>query len=383
MPTGYTPIYRISRGGVDITNKFNDRCVMIRVDFSSGDGDDDKCFISLDDRDWAIAAPNLGETISISLGYKEVGLADMGEYTIEEVTYSLIPKTITLAGTASGAFQALRSPVTENYDKKTLGEIYQDLAKKSGIQAVIHPDLQGKILNYKNVITSPYMAFQELARQYNAVAKVAGGKLLVTPRGGGQSASGQAIQTLVLGPAHFGTCAVKHTNRSDYGSVKAAYFDREKNQRAFVQEQSPLGGDQAGLNPFIPNRLFNSREEAEAAAKAQMSAILRSRGNADITLAKGDPWIRDQQKILIRETRPGMNGSYVIELVSHTYLPEQGIGTAIKARPPDDGGDFEGLYEQATSPEQLRSLFIPTTPGQLLGEALRDNSLPNFGFALP
>ena len=377
MPTGFTPIYQILKGGVDITGHFNDRCVMVRVDYSSGDGDDDKCFITIDDRDWLIARPTLGETLNIALGYREVGMADMGEYTIEEVTFGWVPKTMTLAGTASGAYRAMRSPIVQEYDGKNLGEIFSDIAKRGGVEAVVHPDLKGKTYEYKNVITSPYMAAQELARHFNAVAKIANGKMIVVPRGAGESASGQTIPTLVLGPAHFGTGTVKHSNRSSHGGVKASYFDRDKNIRSFVEEKS-TNKDDEGAPFFVPNRIFNSIEQAKSAAKSQMRAINRSRGDADLTLATGDPWIKDQQKLLIRGMRDGVNGSYVIELASHSYTAETGIQTAIKAKPPDDAGDFESLFV-AASDAQLRDGFLVPDAGGLLGSVLRDHSIPSIG----
>ncbi len=51
MPTGYTPIYRIEKSGLDITARFNDRATQIKIDLQAGDSKQD----TIHDRDWAIA----------------------------------------------------------------------------------------------------------------------------------------------------------------------------------------------------------------------------------------------------------------------------------------------------------------------------------------
>ena len=72
MPTGYTPIYQILKDGIDITDHFNDRCVQMRVDLTSGDGDNDMCLFTIDDRDWPVARPSVGDRLRILMGYVEV-----------------------------------------------------------------------------------------------------------------------------------------------------------------------------------------------------------------------------------------------------------------------------------------------------------------------
>lgn len=95
MSTGYTPIYKIEREGVDITSAFNERCTSMRIDFASTDGGDDIATFVLNDRDWRIAYPPLSENLAIHLGYEEVGMSYMGLYEMESATFSGVPKSIT------------------------------------------------------------------------------------------------------------------------------------------------------------------------------------------------------------------------------------------------------------------------------------------------
>lgn len=63
MPTGYTPIYKILKGGIDITDRFDDRTTEIEIILKGGDGDSDTCTIKVDDRDWRVATVDVGANL--------------------------------------------------------------------------------------------------------------------------------------------------------------------------------------------------------------------------------------------------------------------------------------------------------------------------------
>ncbi|MGH1591021.1 hypothetical protein ACRBEV_24960 [Methylobacterium phyllosphaerae] len=83
MANGYIPIYQITKDGLDITGHFSDRCVQLRIDSS---GEMDTVTFTIDDRDWAVARPNVGDKVSVSLGCAEVGMSNMGTFEIEGVS---------------------------------------------------------------------------------------------------------------------------------------------------------------------------------------------------------------------------------------------------------------------------------------------------------
>lgn len=368
MPTGFTPIYRVERGGLDITGKLSDRCVSIRVDFSAGDGQEDKAQFVFDDRDWSIARPNVGDILSISMGYVEVGLAFMGSYKIDKVSFVGMPKAIQVSATSSGADTFMKSHIIQDFKGKTLGDLFGSMAQKGGISAEVHPSLKDKTVDFKNVFTSPNQFVAELSRHFGAVAKIANNKLQVVPEDKGQTASGEQKPVIVLGPAHFGEWEVTHDQQPAYGKVKAGYVDPKDYVTRFMESVTGIAGN-SGEPPFTINRKFNSKEEAQAAAESQMQSLQRSLGTLSCTLAKGDPWIHDQQRILIRNMRDGVNGSYVSDLVTHVYVKDAGISTSIHAKAPADAGDFESLFDQASDEDQKR-LFLAPEAGALVGTVL-------------
>lgn len=361
MPVGFTPIFAVIKGGEDITGRFNDRVTKIEVDLRNGGGAGDVCRISIDDREWRLASPEVGAKLEIHLGYAEVGLAWLGLFDIDEVTYEGPPRSITITGTSSGSSSVLKSPTLKEFDNKTLGEIINGIAEKGGISAVISEELAQIKVPFKNQFASNFHMLHELERQYGAIAKFEGGKLLFKKRDDGQTASGQEMPILVLNESHFGQWQIKHNERANFSKVKAGYWDKDDHVRRWVTEENEnFKGEQGTEYPM--KGMFNSKEEAAAAAKSKVNSFRRSTGEANIALAKGDPWIRDQMQLLIGGMREGINGSYVIDQVKHTYLKNAGIMTSLSAKPPGTGTDFSDLASTAE--------FMAPKPGEILGEYL-------------
>lgn len=372
MPTGYTPIYRIYKGGADITGPFNDRTTQIKVELTSGLGDNDKLTIMVDDRDWRVQRPYGGESLQVWLGYLEIGLAYMGTFEIDDVTFLGKPRSIKLTGESAGMSSIQKAPTIREFDNKSVGDILGQFAGQTGLGVSISGDLASKTIPFKNQVVSNYHMIHELERMFGAVAKIQDGKLVFAKRDGAESASGIAMPTLVLLPEHFGDWQVRYTGRPGYGEVKAAYFDKDEMVRKWVGSAiggvSNLGGGGFG-GAFNIGQLFNSKEEAESAAKSKGEGLKRAECQAIFDLAKGDPWIRDQQTLLVSGMRDGINGSYVIDKATHTYIKSTGIRSSLECKAPGDGVDYAEASKE----------FMRPGPGEILGEYLRTHPNINPG----
>lgn len=351
------------KGGVDITDRFNDRTTEIKVELVAGGGDGDKCVIKVDDRDWKIARPVPGDYLEIYLGYTEVGVSYMGSFEIDDVFFIGPPRSIQLVGTSTGMKSLMKAPAIKEFDNKTVGDILGSMAGSAGLGVAIGSDMAGKTLPFKNQVVSNLHLIHELERMFGAVAKISDQKLIFVKRDGTATAMGQSMPTLVLLPEHFGTWNVHYSNRADYGSVKAAYRDKDTLVRKWVGSAASAGGpSNQGDLEYKLGTLFNSKEEAEAAAQSRMESFRRSEVQAVFELAKGDPWVKDMQTLLVTGMRDGINGSYVIEKATHTYVKRTGIKSTFECKAPGTGADFS---DRATED------FARPEPGELYGEYLK------------
>jgi phage protein D len=346
MPTGYTPIYKIMKGGQDITSHFNDRTTEISVTLKGGGGDSDTCKITVDDRDWRIATVEVGVKLEVYLGYKEVGLAQMGVFEVNTVDYVIIPKQIEIVGNSTGFTGAIKAPTIKQFENKKVGDIIKELVAGKGPDPYISPELKDIELPFMNMSASPLHMLHELERRLGASAKFINGKFTFTTRDEGEGEDGLTMPVLVLKPWHITKGFVRHTQRSEYDGVKVGWIDenhvkhyhRQQNENA---SQEADGADQG--NDFLSRQIGRNENEAKLIAKSQMQMLKRAQGEAHLTLAKGNPWIRDQQRLLLSQFRPEVSGSYITDTVTHTYIKDPGISSEILAKPPGDGNDYESL----------------------------------------
>ncbi|MCB1466659.1 MAG: hypothetical protein KDK08_05850 [Rhizobiaceae bacterium] len=349
--TDYAPIYKIMKDGVDITDHFNDRATSIMVELNSGRGEGaDRFSVVVDDRDFAVASPHIGDRLAIYMGFRDVEtgtsrLAYLGLYEIGEVTYMGTPKAILITGTSVGMNNALKSQELKFHDNMTVGDVLGQLAKKGGVTLRIDPDLAEKKITKNQQGISGFALMTQLESEFGAMAKFQDGKLIFSKRDSGVDADGDALAAMVLRPYHFGQWSVKHTDRANYTDVKAAWWDKDKHETTWESKSTGESDDAGEKIPYRLNRRFNTKEEAQEAIDAKIGILNRASGEATITLAMGSPWVREQMRLIITGMRPGVNGTYVTDKVTHTFQKTTGITTQILALPPGDGVDMSDKLE--------------------------------------
>lgn len=359
MPVGYTPIYKITKDDLDITDRFNDRMLSIQVVMTSGGGDADRLVINLDNRDFKIATPDAGVKIRLQLGYKEIGLADEGTFEIDDYTFAGGPHTLTITGNSVGFMGALKAPAFQAHEGKSLGEILGQIAEKGGATPAVSPSLANEKVPYFNQSMSPLHMLHELERRFGAIAKFEDGRLIFKPRGDGDTFSGNLMPLLVLTPPMFAAengYSVRFSKRTAYAKAMVPWADKDGKTKWESVDNPNKRND--GANPtetYRYEKLMNSQSEAKKQALSVMNMLRRQECEANFQLAKGDPWVRDQMPILVKDMFDPVNGSYVADTVTHTYVKNAGIQTAIMARLADTPQPFSAA--DPDSPLGLENLF--------------------------
>lgn len=369
MPAGaYTPSFEIWKGGENVTANFLNRATSIEVDLASGNGMADQCSVTVDDRDWLVSKPNVGDGIEIYLGYKEIGLAYMGVFKIDRVRFDFPPKTITIHGIAVDFRGSIKSAVTKSFTEKSVGDVMKGILEKTGYSVQVDSEIGNIKLPFFNGTTTPLGVIDQLARQYGGVIKVKDNQISVVKRDAGTSATGVTMNQIVLGPSHFALVSVEHLNRSQYSKSVAMYRDKESNEDKQVESSTKsagfitgLGGSEGGDSTFRVKGTFTSKEQAQAAADAAMQGLDDNLGQLQCELAQGDPWLRDSQKLIIRGTRDGIDGAYMTDLVKHTYTKDGGMKTFVTGKPPNTGETAFDVNQEGT---------ITPGVGQVVGSVL-------------
>lgn len=347
LTTGYTPIFQVLKDGVDITSRLQDRLTQVKLTQTQYSQIGDVEFI-FDDRDWALELPQVKDTITFLMGYKETGLSVFGDYTIDEVHLVGPPRSIKILGHCVSLDSDLKLRATKTYTNTTAGEIIKDIASQDKITANVESSIGSiKMPTFNQVAQSGFHVIDQLARTYGGVAIYENGTVNVVKRGTPTTVSGAEFGTIDLNPEDFGEWDFWIQSRAAFSGAQAAWFDKDNVTRQVETVRSSGAG--LGTFPLIgsvfenPNRfhvlpgMFQSQEQARAAAKAALSFTESLRAMATITLAKGDPTIRVHQGLNIQGMRDGINGQYIVETVTHSYRKTTGIVTNIEAKTPEAG----------------------------------------------
>lgn len=372
MPAGaYTPKFEIWKGGENFTANFNNRAVSIQVDLVSGNGGGDTCAITVDDRDYLVASPHVGDGLEIHLGYEEIGLALIGTFMIDKVIFAGPPRTITITGNSVNFSGSIKSSVTQNFEKKKLSDIVSDLLKDSGYTAQIDESIGSTEIPYMNVNASPLSTLDTLARQFGGVLKFNGNTASISKRDFNTSASGESLFQTVLREEHFAEWKVEHNTRHQYDKVTARYKDPDTNKELEAVAETMSSGfltqngqGEGGDKVFGLKNLFPTKEFAEAAAKAKQQQLDDSLGQGQFRLAQGDPWIRDSMRLILQGFRSGIDGAYQTDMVRHIFTKDGALQTFIVTKPPNTGDTaFDTNIEGTITPEvgQVTGLYLPQT----------------------
>lgn len=317
------PEFRILANGSDITDLINDRLLLLRTTDKAG-LESDGFELRLDDRDDAIALPERGAEIEVFLGY-DGKLEKMGRYTVDEVAASGPPATLVISGKAADMRGSGKTVRNGAFEDTTLAEVVKRVAARNGWEPVC--TLTDRVVRLEQRGESDINFITRVAKLYDCTAKVADGKLLVMRREGSVSASGRAIDPLVIRRSDLSRWQFRFSDRSAQKSVRTRY----QNKQTGALEVLTLGNDDApdGLPPVHTDRhIYPDQTAAEEAAKARLTAFNRS--TADVRLEMpGRTDLFAERVISVVDLKPGLNGEYLCESVEQTYT-QAGWSTTVE-----------------------------------------------------
>lgn len=308
------PEFSIQADGKDITALINDRLLLMRTTDKPG-LESDEFELRIDARDGVLALPARGAVLAVHLGYSGQTLTLLGRYTVDEVELSGPPDTLVIRGKASdlrGSGKTIRSG---SWEGVTLQRIVADIAARNGWQAVCPVTTQ--IARIDQYSESDFNFITRVARLHDCTAKLANGQLLVLPRQGGKSASGQALGVVSLSRAEVSQWQFRLADRSTHKAVRTRHQDSASGRVQAVELANEAAPD--GMQPLYTDRhLYPNRSAAEQAARARLASFNRDTASVRLDLP-GRTDLFAERSIEARGFLAGLDGLYLIESVEQVF----------------------------------------------------------------
>lgn len=194
------PIFTITADRQDITAAIQDRLIALSVTDESGI-QSDALEIRLDDRERAIRLPRTGAELILHLGYKNGKLHPVGIFTVDELSTEGPPDILIIRARAADFRQSLKEQKARSWENRTLDDIARTIAAEQQLEPVIAEALKAKTITHIDQTDESDLHFlSRLGKEYDAISTIKEGRLLLVPKGQGQTASGKDTPTVAIKP---------------------------------------------------------------------------------------------------------------------------------------------------------------------------------------
>lgn len=229
------------------------------------------------------APPEKGTRYTLYYGWDAKALRNAGLFTFQSASLDKSAGdgwTMTITSRSADFVDADKSADHEHYEQTTAGEIFTQLARRAGKTAIVDQALTAVNIPYRLRLGQSALGFgQALADELGASLKLAGGKWIVTAKGGGRTASGAPLAQIPVSTAAIIDCGLSSEGRAEYETVETGYFDDETGQ--WVTEKTTGKGKGARTAALHPSA---SASEASVRGKAEATDLARATIAGSITI---------------------------------------------------------------------------------------------------
>lgn len=316
------PSYRVTVDGKDITPVIDGRLIELTLTDKRG-MDSDEVSLSLSDHDGRLALPRKGALITVAIGF-DGRLIDKGSYTADEIGHDGPPDKLTVRARAADMRHELKAQKSRSFHDTTLGAIFAQIAADNGLTPALDAGLSATPIAHVDQTNESDMHFlTRLAKQYDALASIKDGRLLLLKNGRGRTAGGGALPTVVIARSQGDTHHFQSNDRDAYTGVKAKYHNKHA-----AKEQAALAGDDE-TSKTLP-RLYANEKEAQDAADAEQQRLQRGKATLSLTLAIGRPELVPENPIKVTGFKAEIDSvNWIVTQLTHT-LNESGLTTALE-----------------------------------------------------
>ncbi len=329
------PVLQVFADGRPVSGAFFTALKSARIRDESGEVAD-LFEVDFDNAGGRIALPREGTVLSPSGGFEGRSIRAFGDFVVAGYTIGKNPRDgryLTMTARPADLREDLKEPASEHFDETTLGDVVSTVAGRHGLTPAIDGTLAGITLPYLLRIDQSAIDFlARLGERFNAIVKVAAGRLVFVPRGGG-TASGGTLPPIVLRERDVVEWQIDGVPRQRFGSCVAKWHDTTTGKT--VLERVTGAGD--GPAQVLRN-VYGTQGEAKAAAEAELTRLNRTSGSGSLLISVGRTAARAEADLMLLDFGEGATGTWRAIAVEHLFGPG-GYQTAV---------EFEGI-EDASS----------------------------------
>ncbi|MBW8636970.1 hypothetical protein K1W69_07200 [Hoeflea sp. WL0058] len=311
-----TPRIQIIADGTDVTG--NILSGLLSLTITDGVGHDyDNVRIDIDDKDGVIAPPEKGAELQVSAGYED-DIQDFGTFIVDQVSLNGWPQVISVTARSLDGLSEAKQGRDQSYRKEdypSYRDIFDELADRMGLSLALSNEIAGKSVEFESQFGESDVTFaSRLGRKLDAAVSVKEGRLIVVPRGQGQSASSSSLPEIqVMRPGNVLSYNVTTVNVPKHSTVRAVWFDRLEGVDKEVVVQASEEGPE-----YLLRQNFQNENDAREQARATAAALKRGEGQATFEI-DGEPSARAESYVNVSGIRSLVDGRWRCTTATHVF----------------------------------------------------------------
>lgn len=325
--------WRVFVDGQDMTAGMRPFLIRISVSDKAGSASD-ACSLDFDDTGGQVKLPAEGALVQV---YLQGALVFTGK--VDSVRSSgTRGGGRTLAVTAKGfdAKGKAKEPQSHHMDDATLQQFLDKAASNAGLSGVkIDPAFANIMRPYWSAAGESFLHMgQKLARELGGTFKIRGDQAVLVKRGQGTSATGGAMPVVVgqVGSNVISWAISPITGRAKYSKTKVGFFDRKTASFKEIEVETGIEADATNET----RTKAADEEQAKAIAEGRKTESERDGGEGTVDLDL-EVTAQAEGTFILIGARPGVDGTYRIEGVTHKADRGGGSTTSLDLKQPTAG----------------------------------------------
>lgn len=329
-------VFMVTVAGANITATLMPVLISLTVSDKVGTHSD-TASLEIDDTQGRIVLPQIGTLVIVALGWEGEGVRVVFTGTVDEVRSSGSRgsgRTLSITAKGMDTTGKPKEGQQRHFDDSTVEDILSHAGKTSGITSIeVDPDLKSMTRKYFEMRDESFIHMGErLAREIGGNFRIQGTRAIMSKRGGSYTsavvaASGRNLHGWDISPA---------LGRAQYSSLRARWYDPAQAQWQETEEGTSLAVDARHDHRYAKS----DEAEAQQQTASDRATSERDAGEGSVTIEGDTAAIPDGLCILIG-ARPGVDGPYRIESVTHSYSRGGGFVTQLSLKRPGSGGAGE------------------------------------------
>ncbi len=327
--------YKVVVAGQDVTSRFRPLLKDLSVERSSGKASD-SLDMTLADPGGSVFLPRDRDPVVVHLNGQWVfeGFVSDVECSIDKGG----GHEIKISASSVDQGGKAKEPSLRHKDNATLKDVASEWGGKAGIQMQVLGSLASVERDYWLLQNESFMSWgQRIAREVGATFKIIGQRGFLSPRNEGIAASGRPLTPIAVTTGEGGNFLQGSVSpivgRPRFSNVALSYFDRAKGERVEVEIDTGITGVDTTLRKLVTEATEGqAKKKAEAFGKESD----REKGSGSVTIV-GDARAEPEAICNVSGFRPGVDGAYQIDTVSHSVSKGDGFTTELGLKQPKGG----------------------------------------------